>query len=144
MAQLICCLEGFSGGPRTKHHLIESFIQHSSQLDMRRINKVGAKACLTPRLSYNACYICGMTASSLLCRTLSQGAEIANYPLPGEPFKFACLSPLKLYLAGKLNRLSGARCSYIAQSNQTPFSYDESRIANGTFVRRIRVIHGLS
>ena len=124
MTQLICCLEGVSGEPRTKHHLIESFIQHSSQLDMRRINEVGAKACFTPRLSYNAGYICGMTVSFLPCCTLSQGAEVANYPLLGQPFKFACLSPLKLYLASKLNRLSGARCSYKAQSDQTPFSYD--------------------
>ena len=143
MAQLICCLEGFSGEPRTKHHYIGSFIQHSSQLDMRRINEVGAKACFTPRLSYNAGYICGMTVSFLTCSTLSQGAKIANYPLLGQPFKFACLSPSNCIL-GKLNRLSGARCSYKGQSDQTLFSYDESRIANGTFVRRIRVIHGLS
>ena len=111
---------------------------------MRRKDEVGAKACFTPRLSYNTGYICGMTVSFLTCSTLSQGAEMTNYPLLGQPFKFACLSPLKLYLAGKLNRLSGARCSYKAQSDQTPFSYDESRIANGAFVRRIRVIHGLS
>ena len=56
---------------------------------MRRKDEVGAKACFTPRLSYNAGYISGMTVS-FLTSTLSQGAEMTNYPLLGQPFKFAC------------------------------------------------------